>query len=62
MLGADQQPVPGLYSAGRNAVGVASNFYVSGLSLADCVYSGRRVGAHVAGLVRATKSSQGEQL
>jgi 3-oxo-5alpha-steroid 4-dehydrogenase len=61
VLGGDQQPVPGLYSAGRNAVGVASNFYVSGLSLADCVYSGRRVGAHVAGLVRASKSSQGEQ-
>ncbi|MDT4835411.1 3-oxo-5-alpha-steroid 4-dehydrogenase [compost metagenome] len=61
VLGHDGQPVPGLFSAGRNAVGVASNFYVSGLSLADCVYSGRRAGAHVAGLVRAAKISQGEQ-
>lgn len=41
-------PIAGLYSAGRNAVGIASNLYVSGLSLADCVYSGRRVGAHIA--------------
>lgn len=41
-------PIAGLYSAGRNAVGIASNLYVSGLSLADCVYSGRRAGAHIA--------------
>ncbi|MDE3735396.1 FAD-binding protein [Metapseudomonas resinovorans] len=61
VLDRDGQAVSGLFSAGRNAVGVASNFYVSGLSLADCVYSGRRVGAHVAGLVRAAKASQGEQ-
>jgi 3-oxo-5alpha-steroid 4-dehydrogenase len=41
-------PIAGLYSAGRNAVGIASNLYVSGLSLADCVYSGRRAAAHIA--------------
>ncbi len=40
--------IAGLYSAGRNAVGVASNLYVSGLSLADCIYSGRRAAAHMA--------------
>jgi len=34
--------IPGLYAAGRNAVGMCSNLYVSGLSYADCVYSGRR--------------------
>ena len=34
--------VPGLYAAGRNAVGICSNLYVSGLSYADCIYSGRR--------------------
>ncbi|MDU9414914.1 FAD-binding protein [Pseudomonas sp. zfem005] len=61
VLVADGQPVAGLFAAGRNAVGVASNFYVSGLSLADCVHSGRRVGAHVAGLVRAALAYQGEQ-
>ena len=41
--------VPGLYAAGRTAVGICSNSYVSGLSLADCVFSGRRAGRHAAG-------------
>ncbi|GAB3018519.1 23S rRNA methyltransferase [Mycobacterium bourgelatii] len=41
-------PIPGLYSAGRSAVGVASNSYVSGLSISDCVFSGRRAGRHAA--------------
>jgi 3-oxo-5alpha-steroid 4-dehydrogenase len=34
--------VPGLYAAGRTAVGICSHYYVSGLSLADCVFSGLR--------------------
>ncbi len=38
----------GLYAAGRSAVGVCSESYVSGLALADCVFSGRRAGHHVA--------------
>ncbi|SER83035.1 FAD-binding protein [Lentzea albida] len=42
------QGVPGLYAAGRSAVGVCSESYVSGLALADCVFSGRRAGSHVA--------------
>lgn len=37
-------PIAGLYAAGRAAVGLASGRYVSGLSLADCVFSGRRAG------------------
>lgn len=37
-------PIPGLYAAGRSAVGVCSRSYVSGLSLADCVFSGRNAG------------------
>ena len=37
-------PIAGLYGAGRAAVGLASGRYVSGLSLADCVFSGRRAG------------------
>lgn len=41
-------PIPGLFSAGRTAIGVCSNSYVSGLSLADCVFSGRRAGKHAA--------------
>lgn len=36
--------LPGLFAAGRAAVGIASAHYVSGLSLADCVFSGRRAG------------------
>ncbi|WP_155763964.1 FAD-binding protein [Mycobacterium asiaticum] len=37
-------PIPGLFSAGRTATGICSNSYVSGLSLADCVFAGRRAG------------------
>ena len=44
----DGTRVPGLYAAGRAAVGICSNSYVSGLSLADCVFSGRRAGRHAA--------------
>ena len=55
------QPITGLYSAGRNAVGVASNLYVSGLSLADCIYSGRRAAAHVADQIALQTARSGEQ-
>ncbi len=37
-------PINGLFAAGRSAIGVASNAYVSGLSIADGVFSGRRAG------------------
>ncbi|MDE1926061.1 MAG: FAD-binding protein [Burkholderiales bacterium] len=36
--------IAGLYAAGRSAIGLPSSRYVSGLSLADCVFSGRRAG------------------
>lgn len=36
--------IPGLLAAGRTAIGLPSSRYVSGLSLADCVFSGRRAG------------------
>lgn len=42
------QIIAGLYAAGRAAVGIPSHLYVSGLSLADCVFSGRRVARAVA--------------
>ena len=42
VLGAGGAAIPGLYAAGRAAVGLASNYYVSGLSLADCLWSGQR--------------------
>lgn len=44
----DGSVIPGLYAAGRTAVGIPSNSYVSGLSIADCVFSGRRAGRHAA--------------
>lgn len=44
VLDAGGQGIAGLYAAGRAAVGIASNGYVSGLSLADCLWSGRRAG------------------
>ncbi|GIE35702.1 23S rRNA methyltransferase [Actinoplanes italicus] len=48
VLRPDGSPIPGLYAAGRTAVGICSGSYVSGLSLADCVFSGRRAGRHAA--------------
>jgi 3-oxo-5alpha-steroid 4-dehydrogenase len=47
---ADGEPIPGLYAAGRTAIGICANSYVSGLSLADCIFSGRRAGAHAAAI------------
>lgn len=40
--------IAGLYAAGRTAIGICSNIYVSGLSVADCIFSGRRAGKHAA--------------
>lgn len=42
------QSIAGLYAAGRTAVGVSSGLYVSGLSIADGIFSGRRAGLHAA--------------
>jgi 3-oxo-5alpha-steroid 4-dehydrogenase len=55
----DGSAIAGLYAAGRAAVGVCTTGYNSGLSLADCVFSGRRAAAHVksrAGLTVSAKS------
>lgn len=52
VLRQDDEPIAGLYAAGRNAAGICSNSYLSGLSLADCVFSGRRAGDHAAGAAR----------
>ena len=46
VLNRDGESIEGLYAAGRTAVGVCSNIYVSGLSIGDCVFSGRRAGLH----------------
>lgn len=42
VLGEDGAQIKGLFAAGRNAIGIASWNYVSGLSIADGIYSGRR--------------------
>ncbi len=55
---ADGSCVPGLYAAGRTAVGLCSRSYVSGLSLADCVFSGRRAGRHAAAAGAVTGRSR----
>ena len=47
VINQDMQEIQGLYAAGRTAVGVCSNIYVSGLSIADCIFSGRRIGQHL---------------
>ena len=52
VLDQDCNEIKGLYAAGRTAVGICSNIYVSGLSIADCIFSGRRIGQHL--------SSEGE--
>jgi 3-oxo-5alpha-steroid 4-dehydrogenase len=43
----DGSTIGGLYAAGRTAVGICSNVYMSGLAYADCIFSGRRVGRSV---------------
>lgn len=48
VLAASGGAIAGLYAAGRTAVGIASQTYVSGLSFADCVFSGRRVARDIA--------------
>ena len=47
-LRGDDSDLPGLYAAGRAAVGVCSGGFISGLSLADCIFSGRRAGRSAA--------------
>lgn len=48
LLDGKDRPIPGLFAAGRTAIGIPSHLYISGLSLADCVFSGRRAGRAVA--------------
>ncbi len=48
VLRPDGSPIDGLYAAGRAAMGLPSNGYISGLSLADGVFSGRRAGRDAA--------------
>jgi 3-oxo-5alpha-steroid 4-dehydrogenase len=47
--------IEGLYAAGRTAVGVGSNGYVSGLSVSDGIFSGRAAGRHAAERVKTAR-------
>lgn len=42
------EPVPGLFAAGRTTAGIATGGYVSGISLGDGTFFGRRAGAAAA--------------
>jgi len=52
VLREDGSAVTGLYAAGMAAKGLHSNGYISGLSIADGVFSGRRAGRHAAGVAQ----------
>jgi 3-oxo-5alpha-steroid 4-dehydrogenase len=43
----DGSAIEGLLAVGRCAAGIASRSYVSGLSVADCIFSGRNAGQHL---------------
>jgi 3-oxo-5alpha-steroid 4-dehydrogenase len=47
VLRPDGSGIAGLYAAGRAAIGICSNVYMSGLSVADCIFAGRRVGRQI---------------
>jgi len=59
VLNESGQTVPGLYAAGRSAIGIPSNNYVSGLSLADCTWSGRRAASAIVKRFRADGQGEG---
>ena len=49
VISSEGGPITGLYAAGRTAVGICSHYYVSGLSLGDCVFSGMRAAEAIKG-------------
>lgn len=48
VLDANRDPIPGLFAAGRTTKGIAGAGYVSGISLGDGSFFGRRAGAGAA--------------
>ena len=49
VLDATGRPIPGLFAAGRTTAGIAAGGYVSGISLGDGSFFGRRAGRAAAG-------------
>ena len=58
LLRENGEVIENVYAAGRNAVGVCSNGYISGLSLADGVFSGRRAGRHITESILSTQTKE----
>lgn len=48
VLDLDGKPIPGLYAAGRTASGIPASGYLSGSSLGDSIFFGRKAGASAA--------------
>lgn len=44
VLDVDGQPIPGLFAAGRSTSGLQASGYISGTSLGDGTFFGRRAG------------------
>jgi 3-oxo-5alpha-steroid 4-dehydrogenase len=57
VLHEDGTGIPGLYAAGMTAVGLHSNGYISGLSLGDGVFSGRRAARSAARAANRSSSA-----
>lgn len=55
-------PIAGLYAIGRAATGLCTNNNLSGLSLADCVFSGRRAARHVTAQINSRGQATAEML
>lgn len=58
VVNVEGSPIAGLYAAGMSAVGLHSNGYISGLSLADGVFSGRRAGLSAAKVAEVKNSTR----
>ena len=54
----DGSAIPGLYAAGRAAVGLCSNGYLSGMSIGDGMFSGRRAGKSAASAANVSIAGQ----
>jgi len=59
VLHVDGSPIPGLYAAGRTTSGLPSWGYISGTSLGDGTYFGRRAGSAAAGAAAASAAAAG---
>lgn len=58
VLRGDGAPVDGLFAAGRTAVGLCSRAYLSGMSIADTVFSGRRAARSAIALQKGADADQ----